>query len=73
MRFITVLLPQAEADAPVPQIKINRSTKTGNYQLQIRLDTKHSGKNHFDKTHVDVIDISESDIIITQGEFPCAE
>lgn len=68
MRFITVLMPESEADATPPPIRISHCSTTGDHQLQILLDGRHA-----DKARLDMIDVSDSDITITQGALPCAE
>ncbi|MDP1930772.1 MAG: alginate lyase family protein [Gammaproteobacteria bacterium] len=64
MRFITILLPQAEADADTPDMLVSQSLlNPGTHFLQIQIDN----------TCTDQIVVSDDDITITQGKLTCAE
>ena len=73
MRFITVMMPELQPDAAPPPIRISHCSTTGNHQLQILLDATHPNPAHAGEIRLDVIDVSNTDIIITQGDLPCAE
>ncbi len=73
IRFVTVLMPEMEANAAHPKMCINYSSKTGDHQLRMQMDSLHEDTSQPVKQHLDIIDISDKDITIMQGDAPCAE
>lgn len=63
VRFITVLLPQADPLAPLPQVRVTGSPHAGVQRVEIQ----------FDATHTDCIDVCEDTITMHQGAALCAE
>lgn len=63
VRFITVLLPQADPHASLPTVHITPVSASGVQRVEV----------HFDRRQSDWIEVADDMITMTQGAAPCAE